>query len=78
MEDQHRSRVHVKNLAHTGKQLDEQVIDIKPCERAVSQRLEVRQTLCDSTVIINVRRLGRRHAVRMPDLERGKRAVATS
>jgi hypothetical protein len=49
MQDQ-RSRVHVKKLANASQQLEEQVIDVKSCERAVSQRLGVRQTLRDSTV----------------------------
>ena len=76
VEQQHRGRVDIKNLAHAGQQLDEQIIDIEVRERAVGQRPEVRQTLRDRPVIAEVRQLGRWHTLRMPDGSTGGDSVS--
>ena len=50
VEQQHGSRVDIEDLAYASKQLDEQIIEIELRERAVRQRLKVRQTLRNRTM----------------------------
>ena len=59
VEQQHRNCVHIKDLAHAGKQLDEQLIDIEARQRAVRQRLEARQAVGVSNIVGVFRQLGR-------------------
>jgi hypothetical protein len=69
IEHQHSGRVGVKNLAHPGQQLDEKVIDIKPRQLGVGERLQVLEAHRNG-LITSAEGTRQTHQNRLPDLER--------